>query len=198
MFTCRLANAYQHNKRAESKLWSVIKEIKLESSIKKYSCRNDGWYDATISTSQLETFEQKLKIKPSVQRYENMSVADLKIAGKMFVYLNICPPSDDLQNWVKTWADFYYNLFNTQPIDKIILALNRMNKILLTTEENMQVIEDQTFLEKVFNKTASVLSLKYKEIRRLIPEQSSNNSMDGNYPPTNFKNEGINININKM
>ena len=97
-----------------------MKKVKLETSL-AIPCENFGLY--TDKMSQVLKLEQELKIKSSNQRFRNMSAEDLKTASYIFIYINLCPGK------TKPWIIFFQDLFQNQPLDQIILTLNRVVRI---------------------------------------------------------------------
>ena len=66
---------------------------------------------------------------------------------------------------------FYRDLFENQPLNQIILTLNRLSKL----ESGKNINLNQKLLEK----TANLSELKYKEIQDMIPRVSRNNASLG-------------------
>ena len=60
-----------------------------------------------------------------------MTTEDLTTAAEMFIFLNICPPSDqaNMQQWFTSWSKFFKDMFETQSPEIILLTLNRLTKI---------------------------------------------------------------------
>ena len=158
-----------------------MKKVKLETSLDK-SCGQDSLYsppkgfsrkDNTLS--QVLAVEEKLGIESSEQTLENMSRDDLKIAAQMYIYLIMCPATDDssIQQWFNSWSTFYKNFFATQSPDQIILSLNRMTKV-----QPLSDVDGKVRAEKLFRKATSLLNLKYGDFQRLLPRGTSNVSMN--------------------
>ena len=126
--------------------------------------------------SLVKAVEQKLQIKPSEQKIESLTNEDLKIAAEIYTYLIACPNN----LWFKFWYSFYKDFFLTQPANQIILTLNRMTKI--TTPQNQ---DGKLRAEKLLQRTASLLSLKFEDIQSLLPEKQVSNG--------SVKNKNFNI-----
>merc|ERR1711884_546578 len=77
----------------------------------------------------------------------------------MFIYLITCP-----SQWYKFWYLFYSDLFLIQPVDQILLTLNRMTKIAYPQNKDGKIRA-----EKLLQRTASLMSLKFGEIQSLLP-----------------------------
>ena len=90
-------------------------------------------------------------------RFENMTEEDLKATAEIFIYMNTCP----LKDWFAPWLAFYNNLFRTKSPYHIILTLNRLMK---SSDINFRTIN-----EKLFKRAATLLSLKFHEIKRVLP-----------------------------
>ena len=103
-------------------------------------------------------------------RFDNITTEDLKTAAEMFIYLDYCP--------FKSLYAFYRDLFENQPLDHIILTLNRLSKLESGKNNNMN--------RKLLEKTANLLELKYKEIQNMIPGVSRNNASEYNTRMTSF------------
>ena len=54
--------------------------------------------------------------------FEDIDSDTLESAAKLFIYLNTCSA------YVTDWADFYIDLISSQPLDQIILTINRLIK----------------------------------------------------------------------
>ena len=92
----------------------------------------------------------------------------------MFIYLNICPFDDSLDEflsdesqkarklWFNSWTSFYTDLF-TQPADQVILTLNRMMKTKTSQDKHGRLRA-----VKLLKRITSLLSLQYEEIQGLV------------------------------
>ena len=120
--------------------------------IKAARC-DDGLYSET--NSQVKKVEDLLNLEPSHYPIENIPEETLDKAARMFIYLNPCFDS------VKHWITFYKDLFQNMPPDYILLSLNRLLKIVKPQDEVANITK------LIFTKAASILSLKYKEIRSM-------------------------------
>ena len=111
--------------------------------------------------SQVKAVEQMLQIDSSDQINDTLTNEELKTAAEMFLYLNTCPDV-----WFKDWFSFYSDFFLNQPADRIILALNRMTKI--ASPQNKY---GKLRAEKLLQRTARLLSLKFEEIQSLLQKK---------------------------
>ena len=125
-----------------------MKKVKLETSL-AIPCENFGLY--TDKLSQVLKLEQELKIKSSDQRFGNISSEDLKTASYIFIYINLCPGK------IKPWIIFFQDLFQTQPLDQIILTLNRVVRI---TSNNFQSEFFKNLSGTLLEKVKNSVSLK--------------------------------------
>ena len=89
----------------------------------------------------------------------DLSSEDLKAAAEMFIYFAYCPLSE--------WYAFYRNLFRSEPPNHIILTLNRMSQ--LETENHIGMNQ------KLLQKGATLMKLKYKEIQSMLPQNYKTN-----------------------
>ena len=84
------------------------------------------------------------------------------------------PVYTTLENWFQEWRKFYIDLFNGQPVDFIVLSLNRMMK------KSQQGSYDFLMNQKLFRRMATLLKFKYDEIQNLLPAKATNFSMLAN------------------
>ena len=86
----------------------------------------------------------------------------------MYIYLNTCPYSKAYYGankaWFRSWYNFYKDLFSSQPVDIIILTLNRIMNSKLS-----QYKDTQEWNERLFNGSSKILSLKYQAIQNMFP-----------------------------
>ena len=77
----------------------------------------------TLFLHKLTAFLQnQLKITSSELIFENMTFWDLQTAAEMFLFLNSCPKD------FKSWFLFYEDLFQNDPLEVMVLKLNRILK----------------------------------------------------------------------
>ena len=91
-------------------------------------------------------------------QYDNMTDVILKRAGNMFMYLIFCPED------TKAWIFFYTDLFKYQPVDKIVLTLNRILKSKASSKND----KFHLIARKLYTKITSILSFKSKHIQNMI------------------------------
>ena len=99
----------------------------------------------------------------------------------MFIYLNICPFDDSVDEflsdesqkarklWFNSWTSFYTDLF-TQPADQVILTLNRMMKTKTSQDKHGRLRA-----VKLLKRITSLLSLQFEEIQGLLHGKKSGN-----------------------
>ena len=116
---------------------NYTRKIKLETSL------DDDCYNFE---PQVLKIGQHLKINASDLRFENMTREDLKTAGEMFLFMKVCPSKT-----LKPWMVFYKDLFETQPLDQILLTLNRMTKGVKTSQNEYFLILAQKLLRKTMS-----------------------------------------------
>ena len=117
----RFANTFKHNSVSVDNIQNVVKTVRAGTSLDlncggNYILADDGPLD------QVKAVEQMLQIESSEQIYDTLTREDLRTAGEMFLYLNLCPDE------IKPWIVFYKVLFKTQSPHRIILTLNRVMK----------------------------------------------------------------------
>ena len=112
---------------------------------------------------KVTAIEKELDIKTFTNKYQDISPKTLKIAAEMFLYLYSRPHFTNNTNTrlFRRWFGFYRKLFKTTTPDKIILTLNRMLK---------QEREESTHgrVDAVWEKTGTLLSLKYEQIQSVL------------------------------
>ena len=119
--------------------------------------------------------EQHLGINSTENIISNDTAEDFQSAAKMFIYLNTCAYSKTLKNWFFTWVDFYDDLFTTKSRSQIILTLNRIMKSKLAQDKYLQ-----SWNQKLFKGSASLLSLEYEKIQKMLYQAvKSNNNYVG-------------------
>ena len=146
---------------SEDKIWNAVRKIRAETSLNK-ECDGDlsqGYiFQEEDVNIQVTLVEQYLQIKASEHQLENLLESNLTKAAEMFIYLNLCPNTDEMRESFNTWSAFYSDLFQQSP-DKILLTLNRLMKTLDK--------DDKVRNEKVFKKTSNLLSLNQGELHSM-------------------------------
>ena len=104
----------------------------------------------------MNALEEQLQFNSSDKIMDNMTDSQLRLAGKMFTYLNSC------SGLLKPWFSFYADLFHKQSLDVIILTLNRILK-----NENVPNKNLKDIAKTLFKRISSIFSLKYKEIQNI-------------------------------
>ena len=155
----RLANILHLTNVSENKFWEIARKVKSDLSLLDNSCsRRSGIYTSNQVILALAVgyqFEDQL----SEEIFDNMKAEYLKTAAEIFIYLYTCPVSD-IDNKLMI---FYDNLFKTQTPYQIILTLNRMMKM------KSPQIRNDIWIQKLFKKAASMFSLKYEEVKSILP-----------------------------
>ena len=117
----RFANTFQLNSISVDNIQNVVKTVRAGTSLDlncggNYILADDGPLD------QVKAVEKMLQIESSEQINDTLTREELRTAGEMFLYLNLCPDK------IAPWIVFYKDLFQTQSPDQIILTLNRLIK----------------------------------------------------------------------
>ena len=127
-------------------------KIKYRKNLKdtlQRKCEN-GFYAELHSI--VDQFFHAVRKKEKVTNFINMTDSDLSIIAEKFIYLNTCP------GIFKPWMQFYMDLFENQPLHKIILILNRIQLGPLG-RHNLKWKETA---RKLFEKLSKYFSLNYK------------------------------------
>ena len=161
----RFANILKITNTSIPTIWKVVKKIKVHLKWDQ-SCRSDGLYNG--KDENIKTLEKELGIVSSQTVFQNLTKSKLKAAAEMYIYLNTCPYSKAYYGankaWFRSWYNFYKDLFSTQPVDIIILTLNRIMNSKLS-----QYKDTQEWNERLFNGSSKILSLKYQAIQNMFP-----------------------------
>ena len=136
----------------EDKVWSVLQDIRSDISFDK-KCGSHGLYSDVVE-AQVQKVEERLTIKSHDTRLDNVTNKDLQSGAEMFIYLNIC---QDLQ---RSWFLFFTYLLQNQPLDKILLTLNRIFK--------GGAAKRTSISQKIFNNITSMFSLKYELVHNIM------------------------------
>ena len=144
----RFVNILKFHNLSDDNILSVVKKIKSKSSLDS-RCDPDT-RNTLISHNdkllQVNAVENNLKIGSPGENIHTLTNKDLKTAAEMFMYLTICP------NRIKPWITFYKELFQIQPVDQIILTLNRVMKG-SKTKQNQYFKKLAVILLKKINKS---------------------------------------------
>ena len=161
----RFANILKITNTSIPTIWKVVKKIKVHLKWDQ-SCRSDGLYNG--KDENIKTLEKELGIVSSQTVFQNLTKRELKAAAEMYIYLNTCPYSKAYYGankaWFRSWYNFYKDLFSSQPVDIIILTLNRIMNSKLS-----QYKDTQEWNERLFNGSSKILSLKYQAIQNMFP-----------------------------
>ena len=152
-------------------IWIAIKRTKSDITADQLCISNS--YHAAVITDNVESVQQYLHVKSSDDVSEQMTNETLKIAAKMFWYLNSCTKES------KPWVQFYTNLFQNSPPDQIVLSLNR---ILKKGNKKFGAIA-----MTLFQNLTSVLNLNYPEIQSFINGKKNSSLKTGKYVKRIFR-----------
>ena len=162
----RFANTFKHNSVSVDNIQNVVKTVRAGTSLDlncggNYILADDGPLD------QVKAVEQMLQIEPSEQINDTLTREELRTAGEMFLYLNMCPDE------IKPWIVFYKDLFQTQSPDQIILTLNRLMKGPRTqTNEHFKELAEM-LLKRIFSFLTRGKAENTTSNTKAIPLQSS-------------------------
>ena len=143
--------------------WSIMKEIKYSSMSFDDECDitytgfNKNWYEESKWSSEIENIEQHLKMNSSEDINDNITDSSLKTAAEMFLFLNSCP------NDFKSWFLFYEDIFQNDPLEVIVLKLNRI----LKGKSNQQNERLKVIAKKLFKSIETLFAFKYQHIRNI-------------------------------
>ena len=108
------------------------------------------YFNTSLTMKKNQDMEYMDKGYDSMIDFKNMTDADYELVAKTYLKLVTCPS--------EPWMYFYEELFEKKSVNQIVLTLNRMLKG-SRTEEN-RILKD--IANKLFNKVASLLHLKYQ------------------------------------
>ena len=148
----RLANILAAKSNGE--VWNIVKKVRSENWTLT-SCPYGGLH--SDPGSLVEIVENLLQVTSSDVIIENITTTKLEHAGEMFLYLVSCFEQLD------PWYHFYADLLQNQPLDFVLLTLNRILK-----SDNPNQNEDlKTVAQKLFKRVGDLFSLKYPKIQNL-------------------------------
>lgn len=150
------------------KIWKIVKETRK-------LCVSENGPECYFGDSMLSYLDIRYNVlsvleevgfnKTFPKQYENVSAKALETAGKMFTYLNSCPP-------IKV-HDFYKDLFETATTTEIILALINIMK----TSQNYK----KKSVHHIFKKFMGIMNFtQYENIQILTKGKCFNGSIFGN------------------
>ena len=108
-----------------------------------------GYFNTSLTLKKNQDMDMD-KGYDSIIDFKNMTDADYELVAKTYLKLVTCPS--------EPWMYFYEELFEKKSVNQIVLTLNRMLKG-SRSEEN-RILKD--IANKLFNKVASLLHLKYQ------------------------------------
>ena len=161
------------------KIWEIVKETRK-------LCVSENESQCYYGNSRLSNFDLRYNVlsvleevgfnKTFPTHYKNVSAKTLENAGKMFTYLNSCPP-------IKV-HDFYRDLFETATSKEIMLALINI----LKTSQNYE----KKSVHQIFKKFMGIMNLtQYENIQILTKGKCFDGSIFGNCrKTTDMKKEG--------
>ena len=171
----RFANLIQLTNLNWQQIWKVVKKIKLETGLNKKCSKNSiydlgyylGYSKEDNIKQQVLKVEKQLEVNSSDQIFYNMTVDDLKTAAEIFIYLNMCPPTDDTDTdqWFNNWNNFYIDLFETQSLEQILLTINRMTKVKPLNMDGK--VRAEKILEKLLGLLSSTI-VGYEHLQRMF------------------------------
>ena len=171
-FLYRLANIVHLNPLSVDKIWNVLKKRKSENIFNKtcITITSSLAFDADIFSSVVE-LEKLFQVNydNDVEIFTNISDINLRLAGDMFLYIYPC--SDVMMPWLK----FYINLFRNNPLDHILLTLNRI----LKSNNSRQNKNLKSIAKKLLGKINSTPSLKLLDLHNINAEKISITSIKG-------------------
>ena len=151
----RFANLIKNMK--EDDVWPVLRKIKLTIPFDinpVYPIMHSG----NQIKKNIDAIEDHLNMKSTEDIYVNRTNEDLKPAASMFLYLNC------RSYLLRSWFSFFTNLFQDKSPYQIVLTLNKILKVDLTSNNK----EFKNIARKLFQKTSNLLSLKHKQIKKMI------------------------------
>ena len=171
-------NLLELSKIDHDEIWEIVEETRKfcvsENEPQCYYSNLLSNYD--IKYNVLSVLQKVGFNKTLPKQYENVSVETLHTAGKMFTYLNTCPP-------LKV-HDFYRDLFETATTREIILVMINIMK----TSQNYE----KKSAYYIFKKFMGIMNLtQYENIQILTKGRCLDGSIFGNCrKTTDMKKEG--------
>ena len=157
----RFANILKLKSVSIDNIMGAVKAIKAKTSLDLECVNYKSMLQHDVMLSQVKNVEQMLQVESFELNNETLTNEELKMAAEMFLYLISCP-----NLWFKFWFSFYSEFFLAESADQILLTLNRMTKI--SSPHNR---DGKIRAVKLLLRTASLLSLQFEEIQRLLPEK---------------------------
>ena len=106
----------------------------------------EGLVSEEAIKAQVKEVEIQLNMKGNLTIYNNMSSKTLQDGSEMFIYMATC------SKHFQPWFQYYQDTFQNQPLDKIILTLNR---ILASPKGLLRVSNKKNVNKKIFLRTLS-------------------------------------------
>ena len=145
-------------------MWRHLRSVRIKQLLNKaFECKKSV-LSKERTEKDLQELQQLLGLENvTAEIREDISESVLEQSGEMFIYLISCPSSE------YDWILFFKNIINNQPLDKILLTLNR-----LTAIDNQKV-----FTSRILIFIAEKFKLLYPIVQQslLLKDLENDNSM---------------------
>ena len=155
-------------------MWRLVRSVRIRqlANNKAYECQK-----AVLSKERTEKDLQELQQLLGLENVtaeirESISESILDQAGEMFIYLTSCPSSD------YDWILFFKNLINNQPLDQILLTLNRLT----TLDTDSKYV--QIFASRILSFLAQKFQLLYPKVQILNYRTKENDNSTSQSDPS--------------
>ena len=147
-------------------MWRHLRSVRIKQLLNQaYECKKSV-LSKERTEKDLQELQQLLDLENvTAEIREDISESILEQSGEMFIYLISCPSSE------YDWILFFKNIINNQPLDKILLTLNR-----LTAIDNKKV---HIFTSRILTFIAEKFKLLYPIVQQslLLKDLEHDNSM---------------------
>ena len=138
-------------------MWRHLRSVRIKQLVNQaYECKKSV-LSKERTEKDLQELQQLLDLENvTAEIREDISESILEQSGEMFIYLISCPSSE------YDWILFFKNIINNQPLDKILLTLNRLKainnkKIHIFASRILTFIAEKFKFSKNFNFTFLVI-----------------------------------------
>ena len=148
----KLTNLLQMNVLSVETVWEAVRSIRFNMEDDKICDDNNIFNDADIS---LEKLLQLLNVAVLADKIaiSNISMANFKNAGEMFIYLNFCIKTSSGVDTLH-WKKFYRDLLIHDSPNKIVFTMNRVLRGF-----RPEYSREKDIARRLFLKISSLLSL---------------------------------------
>ena len=121
-----------------------------------------------VAIENQKILEDRLNLSISNEFYDNIAEETLKLAGKMFLFLNSCPKNYILTHKLNSFEDY----LSTENVESILIFLNQL---IVKTKDNDDDVIKKTAMA-ILNKLLYMKGLQYKNIEEIYKSTSQEKS----------------------